>query len=317
MKKRRFVVMGMGPIGCILGAHLAKAGLDVTAVDILQPRIEAIQRDGIRISGVMNLTASIPKALCSLDLLKKGEAHTLFVCTKATFIERAIQDIEKIFSPGTEIISFQNGLDTEESFARHFGRENVFRVVINFAGNLSSHTSVKANFFNPPNHMGCLEEKTIPAAKELAGLLTQSGLETAYSEEIKKHVWQKVILNALLAPISAITGLTMKEAWDFPPTLRLIQELAKESIAIAKNLGYDYGEDFYHWCLEWLSKTGYHKPSMRVDMEAGVETEIDFINGAIARHGDVLNLPIGYNLSMTNLIKGMHHKAHGGSIPKK
>jgi 2-dehydropantoate 2-reductase len=102
---------------------------------------------------------------------------------------------------------------------------------------------------------------------------------------IKKKAFLKTILNSGLMPLCAVLKLTMKQAMQARATRRLVEDLLREGIAVAGRLGYDYGEGIFETCMGYLDKGGDHYPSMCVDLECRVPTEIDFINGKIVEIG--------------------------------
>ena len=128
-------------------------------------------------------------------------------------------------------------------------------------------------------------------------------METVATDDVKMYAWRKTILVAALAPISALLGMTMAEVMAKGETHYLVETLLKEAIAVAKAAGFDYGEGFFEHCLDYLSTAGHHKPSMLIDIEEGSPTEIEYINGKIAYHGHMLNVPVILNTSITSMIK--------------
>jgi len=102
-----------------------------------------------------------------------------------------------------------------------------------------------------------------------------------------------------------VTKQMMKDAMDFPPTRQIVEGLVKEGIEIAKADGYDYGPQFFDFCMGYLGKTGRHKPSMLVDVENQRPTEIDFLNGKIVEFGEKFNMPTPYNQTVTSIVKAL------------
>ena len=224
-------------------------------------------------------------------------------------------EVKKVISGQTNVISFQNGIDTEELVSQYVGAARTLRVVINYAGNLIANGQVKMSFFNKPNYIGAIFPATGKIAQEIAGMMTQAGLDTEFTPEIKKYAWEKTILNAALSPVTALTGQTMKQAMDFPETRRLVVSLLEEGVAVAKAIpdgtgtgGYDYGADFMNHCLNYLDKAGHHKTSMHIDVEAGRKTEIDFLNKKIVEYGQKMGLPTPYHETIVRLIKGIENR---------
>jgi len=238
----------------------------------------------------------------------KNKPDYIFVCTKTYHLMDVAAEISNAFSSPPVVGVFQNGLDNEEQVAKVLGAENILRCVINYAGTMHSDSEAEITFFNRPNYIGVMDTANVSAAREIANALTETGLETIYTEDIKKTEWEKAILNASLAPVSAVTGLTMKEVMDYPPLRLMVEKLLGEGIQVAGASGIGLSDHFFEHSLAYLEKGGYHKPSMLVDLEKGGKTEIDFLNGKIVEYGERLNIPVSYNRMITAITKGLEKK---------
>jgi 2-dehydropantoate 2-reductase len=332
-------IIGAGPIGSILGAYLAQGKQEVVFVDILKDHLEVIREQGLTISGLTEIKTRVKATYQIISELKTFNPEVIFICVKTSVTKLLIPDLQNLneslkaeFHNNLTFVSFQNGLDAEESLSRTFGQDNTLRVVINYAGNFIANGQIKMSFFNKPNYIGALspvrsrtpKASALPPkagvtsngvspkgeskAKEIARVLTASGLDTEFTTDIKKYVWEKVILNAALSPLCAITTMTMKQAMDFPETYHLVEEILKEGIAVAKSIGYDYGSDFFPHCIKYLKNAGHHKTSMHVDLEAKRPTEIDFLNKKIVEYGRAQGISTPYNDTITCIIKAMERK---------
>jgi 2-dehydropantoate 2-reductase len=131
--------------------------------------------------------------------------------------------------------------------------------------------------------------------------------------EIKKFVWKKSIFNSCTMPISALTGMDMKEVMDFPPTRRLVELLLNESISIAASLGYDYGPGFFEKALDFNTRAEAHRPSMLVDLENGRKTENPFLIRRIAEYADQQGVPAPLHRTMANLIEAIEMRQRSGA----
>ena len=302
-----FAIIGAGPSGGILAAHLAKAGQEVLLVDILKRHIEVVRRAGLTISGLreFNVKLDIDKLHCATQELEEHSPDIIIVSTKACVLPRVIEDIKCIHKPGQIIVAHQNGLDNELLIAKTFGKEHVLRTVINYAGNFVENGHLRMNFFNPPNYIGAMIEDNISLAKDIAEVWTAADLATEYTPNIEHYTWEKSILNAGMSALCAITGMTMRNALDFTPTEHIVEELLKECIAVAKVCGQDYGTEFFDFCMGYLNKAGHHKTSMLADIENKADTEIDFLNGRIVEYGTEKGIAVPYNRIITGLIKAL------------
>lgn len=313
----KLAIVGAGPIGAVLGAYLSKGGNQVAFVDILKEHLAEINKSGLNISGFAEVKASISATYQSIEELKSFDPEIIFLCVKTsvtTWLIPNLQNLQSAMQAGhsggynLRLVCFQNGLDIEDEIAGVFGKDNTLRVVINYAGNYIAPGNIKLSFFNKPNYIGGLSPKGETLAKEIAQIMTKSGLDTTSVSDIKKYVWEKVILNSALSAPCAITGMTMKQAMDFYPTYHLVEAILTEGIKVAGALGYDYGPDFFSHCIEYLKKAGHHKTSMHIDIENGRPTEIDYINKKIVDYGRTNNIDTPYNETITSLVKAIEKR---------
>jgi 2-dehydropantoate 2-reductase len=304
-------VIGLGPVGSILAAHLAKNGVDVAVEDVMQSILLKIKQDGINISGITKFTARIGKIANSIPELAKFDPEIIFIATKACFLKPVLSEIKQVYKPKMKIVSFQNGLDNEQLIAEQLKINTAYRVVVNYAGNLISPGNVSMNWFQPPNYVGALHKgKYIvdETTRKIAEMLTRAGLKTEEAADIKKHLWEKAILNSALCSICAVTGQTMKEAMEFPYSRKLAIKILEEGLQVAKADGYDFGSNALAKLTSYLEKGGAHKPSMLIDVENRRPTEVDFLSGAITRYGEKYNIPTPVNATFTDLLKTIENR---------
>ena len=304
--RKRFAVIGAGPIGGIMGAHLKMAGHTVFLVDILKDHLDEIERNGLSITGAgeLNVPFEREELLCSTDGLAGRDVDYLFVSVKASVMPRILPGLARVVGAGTTLVSLQNGLDTEEFIAEVFGRERTLRIVVNYAGNILGNGLLRMSFFNPPNYVGMIDPAAGQAARELAGIVTGAGLATEFTDDIKRYEWEKVILNAALSPVCALTLRTMKQMMELDYTRALVKAVLREGIEVAAANGIRYGDDFFDHCMGYLDKAGHHKTSMHVDIENRNPTEIGFLNEKIVEYGALRGIPTPYNSTIVDLIRG-------------
>ena len=307
MAGEKIAVVGAGPVGGILSAHLLDAGLDVTIIDIYAPHMDKIRTDGLVIEGARDLKVPVPKSFLSLQEAaeQKAEFDYVYVCVKATVVKFIAKDIPAVLSDRGLAVSFQNGLDTEQGLVDVLGPERTLRGAVNYAGNLLDLGRIRMTFFNPPNHIGAAVKTSTEAqdkAKDLCDLMSSAKLETEFSPDVQHHVWEKAIRNAGLMPVSALTGQNMAQIMASARSVHLVRKLLAEEIEIAKAVGYEFPENFFDETLEYYKKAGTHVPSMRGDVLEGRQTEIEFLNHRMAEYGEKHGVDCPYNRAIANLV---------------
>ena len=305
----RVGVVGIGPVGAILVAHLVEAGAFVVPCDIIKKRMDGIRKSGITLKHTIEKHVAVSGVCHSTQELAMYDLDLIIIAVKTPVLGKVIEEISQIDSDKLFVMCAQNGIDNEVEIAKEFGDARTLRMVVNFAGNMSSPNTVHVSFFNPPNYIAPMLPQGDDIAKRLVELLNSAGLATEIPEDIQDHVWGKTILNAALSAVCAITRQTMKEVMDFPETYDLVEALIDESVIVAEKEGIELGKKFRRFGVRYLKNAGHHRPSMLIDLEDGRRTEIDRLNGKIVEYGKKHYIPTPLNLSVSSLIRLLEYSS--------
>src|SRR3990172_4388778 len=262
--KYKIGIIGLGPVGLILSAHLQEAGCEVHICDVEKKKINLIRSNGIELVGKIEKSLYFNHVYSSVSELLDNKIDILISAVKAYHVDSVLEQIEKITSSKLILLSAQNGIDIRQKYTSHFEESQILRMVINFAGNLNAPNVVNVTFFNPPNYIASIDDTRIDIAEWLADILNQANLETICKDSfiIADKIWEKTILNAALSPLCAISRLTMKEAMAHPDTLEIIEQIILEAIEVAKAEEIKLGDNFVKLCIRYLKNTGNHFPSL-------------------------------------------------------
>jgi 2-dehydropantoate 2-reductase len=311
MKPKTIAVIGGGPVGGILTAHLLSAGHEVLLVDTWKEHIDHIRTNGLRISGRQDLLVRPPQLFTSIGDLANTSPEYIFLCTKACYLESVLGDMSDTLKKSVAaFISFQNGIDTERVVAEQLGSRRVLRGVVSYAGVLLGPGEIRESFF-ATNYLGWLDPQGMEVCGEVAAFLSASGLETQATGEIARYAWRKTIFNTCTMAIAAVTGLNMQEMQEFPPTAQLADDLLRESIAIAAANGFDYGPGFFETVREFNLRAGPHRPSMLVDIENGRRTENAFLVRRLAEYADLKGVPAPLHRTLATVIDALELRGGG------
>ncbi len=307
-RPKTFAVIGAGPVGCIVAAFLSKAGYEVTLCDVVPELLEPALDPGIIIEGAENFQQKIAKTITNIDDLAESVPDVIFIAIKAPATPFLSAAIKGFHQEGTSVVSWQNGIDTENPIAEALGRKNVMRAVVNWGCGLINPGHVAMPFHHPPHFIQELEPESKPIAVGIAETLSESGLQTEATAEIVSKIWRKTIMNACMNPVCAVTRFTMAEAMGDPIVFKLVDSLVKECIRIARVNEVSLGHGFYPYCMSYMKSAGRHKPSMLMDIENHRRTEIDYINGKFIEYGEQAGIETPYNITFRNLVKALESK---------
>ena len=306
-------VIGAGPVGLTLAAHLIEAGAQVIICDILKEKIDELIKAGIKLTNSINKEIQVNHACNSISELADYDLDLIVISVKTTALNKVIEQIALFDSKKVCVMCAQNGIDNELITVQAFGKQRTLRMVINYAGEMKKLNTVNVTFFNPPNYVAALAKNSQQIAESFTSLLNTVDLETAISDsdEIRNHIWEKAILNAALSGLCAISHRTMKEVMSFPETVDMVAGIIDESVQVVKMENIEIRKGFREDCIRYLKKAGHHRPSMLVDIDNGVETEIDHLNGKIVEYGKKHQIDTPLNQGVTALIH-LHEKKKMG-----
>lgn len=300
----KICIIGCGAVGSLFAAHLAKQGeVEVWAYDVWKDHIDAIRRDGLRLSGAAEFTA---KLHATGDPAELPRCDFGIVATKAIHTKSAIAQVARTFDANSAVCSVQNGVGNEELIAEHV--KYVIRGTTFPAGHPIAPGHVGFDI-KGDTWIGPFEptSTTMEKVEELAGFLTRSGMNTVALKDARGAQWTKLIFNASTNPVGALTLLHHGAATRFAPTGQLFNDLISEGEAVAKKLGIELHGDPRQMVQKGASAPGKHRASMLQDALAKRPTEIDFMNGAIVQWGEKVGVPTPLNKALWELVKGLEH----------
>lgn len=302
-----FGVIGCGAVGLTVASKLGLAGHEVHIHSNDPKQTRQLAREEVDLGGVFDQRYTFKHVHKDLKSFLAKRYDMIFVAVKTPSLEELLDDLQARGLQGTPMMSCQNGIATETEIAKRFGAENAWRMVINFAGNCLEATVVKIHFFHPPNYISCLSPAGADFGHMLEGEFTRVGLETRYKDNIKGEIFQKVILNCSLSGVCALTRMTMGAAMSDEAVVDIVRKLLLEGMKIAHLEGANLGDDYFHNAMKYLGTAGNHKPSMLVDIENGLATEIEFLNYQLIKLAEQHGEFVPFTRSITALVRALDH----------
>ena len=297
----RTCVVGAGSIGSLLAAHLAT----VTDVVVLTRRAEharALNAEGLRVSGRHDFTARVTAAADARDL---PEFDLGIIATKAGGVEHAAEALSGHFS-GATIMTVQNGLGAEEIVQAH-GDWPLVSAVTFMSGTKHSDTHVEY-ILDTPTWLGPYGATPFERVQEIARLLVDSGLKAEALPDLLPAQWSKLIFNATVNGVAALTGLRHDEhfaAENDPGDLgHLVHDLVDEGKRVAAAAGVELHDDPWEMNVLATKRGSAHYPSMLEDIDSRRPTEVELINGALVREAARSGVEAPLHAAIYRLVRG-------------
>lgn len=301
------IIVGAGALGSYIGALLST----VTRVSLIgrEPHLRAIRENGLKISGITEGTYHPVAAIEPQDLpQEKGKVFIFTV--KGYNTEFAAETIRQFAEDGDVFMTLQNGVGNDEIISRVLGERMIL------AGVTSNGIT-----FDAPGHIihagkgetviGAVEREYDDIALKITELFNTAGIETRVTRNICGEVWAKLIVNAAINPLTAITGLKNGKILEIPELMETVKGVVKEveRIARANDIRLP-GCDLLEKTVGVLENTANNKSSMLQDIELGRRTEIDSINGAVVRYAEAVGMDVPLNRSVTALVKAIEERGN-------
>jgi 2-dehydropantoate 2-reductase len=299
----RICVVGCGAVGSLFAANLATLDdVEVWAFDLNKAHVDAIKKNGLQLTGAGEVVGR-PHVTSDAGSIPPCEYG--IVATKAMHAASAIAATSHVFADGA-VASVMNGVGNEETLAERV--ERVIRGTTFPAGKLLEPGVVQWDVKGDTT-FGPFEPRPVPLAsiEPLADACTRAGMPAKALADARPGQWRKVIFNAATNPMGALTGLTHGRLCERPDLRAVVSALVDEGKAVANAQGITLDADPEE-LIDHAARPDVaygHKASMLQDVEARRATEIDYLNGGIARFGRELGVPTPLHETITALIKGV------------
>jgi 2-dehydropantoate 2-reductase len=299
----RIAIIGTGAMGSVYAGLLADAGLEVTAVDIWAEHIDAINRDGLHVSGASG--ERVAKLRATTKASDAGPADLVIVATKASGVEAAANAAREIVAPDGIVLTIQNGLGSAERVAGIVGED---RTMIGVVGGFGASIKAPGHVHHDGWEFVRLGEygggAITPRLEQIANIWKQGGFRVLLFKDIHQLVWEKFICNVAFSGTCTLTSLTIGEVLASPHAFKIAAGCAAEAYAVvkAKEIAVDI-TDPIAYVRAFGEKIPGARPSMLLDHLAKRRSEIDVINGAVPRVGAEVGVPTPVNETVVDLVR--------------
>jgi 2-dehydropantoate 2-reductase len=334
MAKNKIAIVGAGAVGGYAGAHMVQAGEDVTYIDPWPENVEAIRKDGLRITHIRDVEPFTvkPRALHLTEaqqLSKEAPIDIAFVCMKSYDTAWATTLIKQYLAPTGFVVSLQNCMN-EETIAGIVGWGKTLGSIASsitvelYAPGQVRRAAGKSGSRHTVFRVGEVHGRITDRAKEICRLLSYSD-SAMVTENLWGERWSKLVTNVMGNGLSACTGMISRDMIKNDVIRHFSNRLGSEAIRVGQALGYTFNE-VSHMDPETLARAGEgdptaqreidehrlaeanragggeHRPSTGQDMFKGRRTEIQFLNGFVVKKGEEVGIPAPTNKMLTEIV---------------
>ena len=298
------ILGGAGATGAVIGAPLARYGLDVNLVDSNRSAVDAINANGLQITEKAGAVNHIPVRATS-DPASIGQVDLVVVLVKCYQTVAAVRSALPLIGPQTVVLSLQNG----------WGNADAIATVVAPTQVLAGVTYHSATTIGPGQVRHTGQGETLlgePAGEHsdrvqrIVDLFNTAGVPTTASVDIRTTIWEKLALNSAVLPTAALLRFQTHLLGEHEGARALMQALLQETVNVAQAQQIPLSFDERWAAIFSLTQRAIGaKPSMLQDVEAGRRTEIDVINGAVVAAGQRCGIATPHNQTMVWMVKAL------------
>ncbi|MCC3737241.1 2-dehydropantoate 2-reductase [Staphylococcus hominis] len=299
----KIAIAGSGALGSGFGAMLYRQGNDVTLIDGWEPQATAVKHEGLHIDiNGEDYHLNIPMYQ-DTEIPSDLQFDIVFLFTKAMQLESMLTHIQPHIHDTTIMVCTMNGLKHEDRIVNYVDKSRIVRGVTTWTAGLESpgHTHLMGS---GPVEIGSLVPEGQNNVEVIYNLLEQAKLNPHKSEDLQQSIWKKICVNGTANALCTILECRLSTLNESEYSRKLVYDITKEIVEVATVDDVHLNADeVYHYLIDLNDKVGPHFPSMYQDLiNNNRRTEIDYINGAVARLGSEHHIDAPINQFVANMV---------------
>jgi 2-dehydropantoate 2-reductase len=302
---RSTAVVGAGAVGSFFGAMLARAGHPVTLI-ARQAHVQAIEREGLRLQMAGRIERV--RTAARTDIAAVRDADLVLFCVKSTDTESVAREMAPHLADGALVLSLQNGVENAATIARHVKQAVVPAVVYVATAmpepGLVSHHGRGDLVIGPLDAEAANDAALAPRLQALVDLFASAQVPVRVSADVMAELWSKLMVNCAYNAISGLAQASYGQLAALAEIRALQETVVREVVALAAAEGVKLPLEP---ALEAMRRIAGAMPaqlsSTAQDMARAKPSEIDHLNGFVARRGSALGIATPANQALYALVK--------------
>ena len=324
----RCAIYGAGSLGTVMGAYLAREGVQIDLINRNHAHVDALNKSGAHITGTVNMTVPV-HALLPEEMT--GRYDIIFLMTKQLNNRETVAFLKDYLAADGVIVTLQNGIP-EDGIAEIVGPDHTIGVTVEWGATMDAPGSSRLTS-DPASlsfHMGSMPG--IPDSKlEQVKAVLEKMCPVVIENNLPGARWSKLLINATFSGLGTVMGGTFGDVAKDPEARNLAASCMKEVIDVGRAAGVTFapvqGKDLvslFYWSNPVkkalaklimpvaMKKHAAIEPSMLQDLRKSKPCEIDAINGVVCEWGRKEGIRTPVN---DRIVKLVHEIQNGTRIP--
>ncbi|MGG1514891.1 2-dehydropantoate 2-reductase [Paenibacillus oryzisoli] len=314
----RMTIIGGGSLGLLFAAKLAPFCKGLTLIARTREQAEALAAKGIAIHEVSGDRREISYTDISIECYNGGEDeevkglqnadYVLLMMKQPAITETLLARLQEELAPQACLVCFQNGIGHENKVIGALGADRVLFAVTTEGAKREGGTAVRHTGHGMTYIGGLTSEMNDNLLQRhfpLKEVLVQAGFQADLSKNMEERIWNKLAINCVINPLTAILKVTNGQLLDTAWTRSLMADLFREISEVAEAYNISLPQDLWTTILQVCQATSANHSSMLQDMLGGRPTEIDYLNGSLVSMAGKTGLALPNHTMVYRLVKAM------------
>ncbi len=276
---RRIAILGAGAVGSYIGSKLIEHRF--TDVEfVARSGYSVLKEKGLAVKNYTNKSPYNLKVNAVKEL--SGLYDAVLICVKSKDTVTAAKQASNHLKDDGFVVSIQNGIENPDIISAFIPADKIITNVIYMTA-VMQEKGVLEYMAEGRLIFGHINGQCSKYTEIYMQILQQAELNAKYTDNIKQYQWQKLMLNIVLNPLSALFRKTFFKMSSFDDAMSLTKSLFKEAQNAAKLCGVDIADEEYDKITAKCKENISFKSSMYQDIEANRNPEIDAILGVVVR----------------------------------
>lgn len=296
----KIAIAGSGALGCGFGYMMHKGGNEVTLLDFWEEHIQAIRENGLTV------TVNGARDNIVIPIGKPQEVQrsfdTVFIFTKSMSLRHMLEAIKHLLTADTKVVCLLNGLGHEETIAEYIPKKNIIMGTTLWTATLDAPGITHLTGIGPVEIQNSdLNEEA--SARNIVDMLAACRLNGIYSPNVHFTTWRKACINGTVNALCALLDCNIQELLETAQIDSLLFDIVGEfsRVAETEDVQIDVKETITY-LKDTAENLGSHYPSMHQDLKNKRPTEIDFLNGVVAKRAEENGFEAPYSKLITQLV---------------
>jgi 2-dehydropantoate 2-reductase len=308
----RIAVFGVGAVGGFFGGRLAHHGQDVTFI-ARGETLEALTASGLRVDSIDGDFVVDPVQVAD-DPAKVGKVDLVLLGVKAWQVPNVAPRLQPLLHERTAVLPLQNGVEAPEQIATLLGERHSLVGLCKIISARVAPGHIKHLGAQPYVALGELDGSGSERLERIRAALETAGVTVETPSAILPALWEKFLFITAVSGLGAVTRVSIGELRSSAPTRALLNDAMQEVATLAQARGIDLPDDTVERTMGFIdSLPEAGTASMQRDIMAGLPSELDSQNGAVARMAAATGVAAPINALIYQLLSPLEKRARAAN----